>query len=78
MIDKLKKTPWFWVITGTVIVFIILVIPVELPYNIAVQGKIIAGEEWLLHKQTDGSIIVSQRNHYLSTVLDDYSRYIIA
>ena len=45
MIDKLKKNPWFWVIAGTVIIFIILVIPVELPYNIAVQGKIIAGEE---------------------------------
>ena len=63
MLEKLKKNTWFWVILAAVIIIFILIIPFEFPYSISVQGKVISGQEWLLHKQTDGSIIVTQRNH---------------
>ena len=74
MIDKLKKNPRLWIITATIIIVLIIFLPIEIPYNISVQGKIIAGEEWLIHKQNDGSIVVSHKNHE-ADFINNYTAY---
>lgn len=46
-----------------ILFFIVLVIPIKIPYSINIEGKIIPAKEWILSKKIDGSIQVTERDH---------------
>lgn len=46
-----------------VLFFIVLLIPIKIPYSINLEGKIIPANEWILSKKIDGSIQVTERDH---------------
>ena len=43
--EQIKKNPKFWIAVAAVFVLILLILPVDIPYSIYVQGKVLAGEE---------------------------------
>jgi len=63
MIETIKNRR-FLIYLLAIIVLLVLIIPVNLPYYIPVQGKILAGQEWRMVKQDDGSLLISLRDNH--------------
>ena len=59
---------------GVLILILILLLPIPLPYYLTTQGKIIPAKVWLLQRQTDGSLLVTLRDH-LNNVVSSYTAY---
>jgi len=52
----LFKQSWIiWIFFAALIIFMVL--PITIPYNIEISGKLLPAKEWLLHKGTDGRLI---------------------
>lgn len=54
------------IVSLIVFVFVIIVIlffPIKLPYSIHVEGKILPAREWILQRQLDGSILITENDH---------------
>jgi len=46
-----------------VIIIIVFLLPLKIPYSIHVEGKILPAREWILQKQLDGSILITENDH---------------
>ncbi len=57
-----------------IILLLILLLPVHLPYSLVVQGKVLPGQVWLLQRQTDGSMLVTLRDHR-QNIVSSYTAY---
>lgn len=62
--EKVKKRYWYIAGLTIVIILLLMIIPIEIPDTITVEGKILAAREWIMIRQTDGSIMVSQRDNH--------------
>lgn len=65
MIDGKKKKRYIILTVAAVFIVIIFIalIPVQIPETITAEGKILAANEWLMVRQTDGSVLISQRDN---------------
>ncbi len=68
-----KKYKYALITAGLFILFILSWV-VEIPYSYSVQGKVLAGHEWLLIRQSDGSLTEITRNN-LRGVIQNYGAY---
>jgi hypothetical protein len=57
-----------------IVLLLILLLPIHLPYNLIVQGKVLPGQVWLLQRQTDGSMLVTLRDHR-QNIVASYTAY---
>ncbi|KPL14743.1 MAG: hypothetical protein AMS23_00285 [Bacteroides sp. SM1_62] len=57
-----------------VVIIISVFLPVKFPYRIKAQGKILPAKEWILHKQTDGSLLTVFRDNQ-QNVIKTYAAY---
>ncbi len=64
------------IILGAIIIIIIvlLLFPIHIPFSISVTGKIVPGQQWLVARQADGSIISSVYN-YSQNITENYAAY---
>jgi hypothetical protein len=62
------------IIAAVILLIVIMLLPLPLPYHLMVQGKIVPGKVWLLHQQTDGSLLVTLRDH-LHNLVSGYTAY---
>lgn len=60
--NSLNKNTITWIIIITAIILVI-VVPVELPHNITIKGKIYPAKEWMLMKGPDGELMTSLFNY---------------
>ena len=65
MVNDRKKKRNLILAAAAVLVVIIFIaaIPIEIPDTITVEGKILAAHEWLMVRQTDGSVLISRRDN---------------
>jgi len=56
-----KSSRIIWILIAAVIIFMVL--PITIPYNIEISGKLLPAKEWLLHKGTDGRLISEVKNN---------------
>jgi hypothetical protein len=54
-IKQFKPLYLIWIALAAIIIFIFL--PITIPCNIKITGKLLPAKEWLLHKGTDGRLI---------------------
>ncbi len=57
-----------------IILLLILFLPIHLPYSLVVQGKVLPGQLWLLQRETDGSMLVTLRDHR-QNIVSSYTAY---
>jgi hypothetical protein len=70
-----KKIDTRFILVGAgLILLLILLLPVRLPYRLTVQGKILPGQVWLLQRETDGSLLVTLRDH-VQNLVSSYTAY---
>jgi len=68
-----RKFKYGLIASGLFILFVLSGV-VEIPYSYSVQGKVLAGNEWLLIRQSDGSLTEITRNN-LRGVIQNYGAY---
>ncbi len=59
MYDRLLKKRNLIIAVIIFVAIIILFLPVNIPFRITVTGKVVAGQGWLLSRQTDGSLMAT-------------------
>jgi hypothetical protein len=57
-----------------IILLLLLIIPLRIPYRMVVQGKILPGRIWILQRETDGSMLITLRDH-VHNIVSDYTAY---
>ncbi len=62
------------IMTIAVLVIIVLLLPINIPFSVNITGKVMPGYQWLLARQTDGSII-STLYDYSQDRTDSYAAY---
>lgn len=60
--NRPNKNTISWIVIFTVLLLIVL-IPVELPHNISVKGKIYPAKQWMLVKGRDGDLMTTLFNY---------------
>jgi len=70
----MEKKFKYLLISAGMILLLILSMVIEIPYSYSVQSKIVAGHEWLLIRQEDGSLTEMTRNN-INGVIQNYSAY---
>ncbi len=68
-----KKYRYALIAAGTILLLIVFAV-VKIPYSYALQAKVVAGYEWLLIRQADGSLTEITRNN-IDGVIQNYSSY---
>jgi hypothetical protein len=74
MYDQYLNKRTYILIAIFVIVIIVLLIPINMPFSITATGKVMAGQEWSLSRQTDGSIL-STISDYAQDQIKSYTAY---
>ncbi len=68
-----KKIKYGLFISGAILLLIIILV-IEIPYSYSIQGKILAGRDWFLIRQTDGSLMEITRDN-IKGVIQHYGAY---
>jgi len=63
MYDRLLKKRNLIIAVIIFVAIIILFLPVNIPFKITATGKVVAGQGWLLVRQTDGSLMATLRDN---------------
>jgi hypothetical protein len=66
--DLIKNKNFLIATAIVLIIIIVLLLPIKYPYKIKAQGKIVPAQEWILHKQTDGSLLTVFRDNLQNSV----------
>jgi hypothetical protein len=74
MMDLLKNKNKLFALLIIVVIIICLFLPIKFPYRIKAQGKILPAKEWILYKQTDGSLLTIFRDNQ-QNVIKKYAAY---
>ena len=57
-----------------VLALVLLILPMNIPFSVSVIGKVVSGQQWLLARQADGSVI-STLYDYAADVTHSYTAY---